>query len=125
VRVARATEDDSLDRWIAVNGPVMEAQFARREPGSGRPADMPPATSALEQITTPILAALHPHRYALKFRERLDRLLMLLQLHANGQDGLQACAKAIRLQLEPNGQAAHCKHYGRSPILLAHLSTLT
>jgi hypothetical protein len=102
VRLAKAAEDDSLDRWIAVNGPVIEAQFARREPASRRPTDMPLTTCALEQITRPIVAALHPRRYALKNRERLNRLLMLLQLHVNGQDDVQAYAKAIRLHLEAN-----------------------
>lgn len=102
VRVARVAENESLDRWIAVNGPVIETQFARREPASRRPADMPLTAAALEQITRPIVAALHPRRYALKNRERLNRLLMLLQLHANGQDDVQAYAKTIRLQLEAN-----------------------
>lgn len=102
VRVARAAENENLDRWIAVNGPVIEAQFARRGPASRRPADMPLTTAALEQITRPIIAALHPRRYALKNRERLNRLLMLLQLHVNGQDDVQAYAKAIRVQLEAN-----------------------
>jgi hypothetical protein len=30
VRAARAAENESLERWIAVNGPTIEAQFARR-----------------------------------------------------------------------------------------------
>jgi hypothetical protein len=102
VRVARMAENDSLDRWIAVNSPVIEAQFARREPSWSRPSDMPLTTAALEQLTRPIIAALYPRRYALKNRERLNRLLMLLQLHINGQDDVQAYAKAIRLQLEAN-----------------------
>lgn len=102
VRVARVAENESLNRWIAVNGPVIETQFARREPASRRPADMPLTAAALEQITRPIVAAIHPRRYALKNRERLNRLLMLLQLHVNGQDDVQAYAKTIRLQLEAN-----------------------
>jgi len=102
VVAARTAENESLDRWIAVNGPVIESQFARRGPASRRPSDMPLTTAALEQITRPIVAALHPRRYALKNRERLNRLLMLLQLNVNGQDDVQAYAKAIRLQLEAN-----------------------
>jgi hypothetical protein len=102
VRVARTAENESLERWIAVNRPVIEAQFARRGPASSRPPDMPLTTAALEQIARPIIAALHPRRYALKNRDRLNRLLMLLQLHVNGQDHAQAYAKAIRLQLEAN-----------------------
>jgi hypothetical protein len=100
---ARAAENEGLDRWIAVNGPTIEAQFARRLPPSRRPADMPLTTSALEQITRPIVAALYPRRYALKNRERLNRLLMLMQLHANGDDDLQVCTKTIRAWLESNG----------------------
>ncbi len=51
---------------------------------------MPLTTAALEQLARPITAALYPRRYALKNRERLNRLLMLLQLHVNGQDDVQS-----------------------------------
>lgn len=103
VRVARVVENESLERWIAVNGPTIESQFARRGLASRRPTDMPLTTSALEQITRPITTALYPRRYALKNRERLNRLLMLLQLHINSDDNVQAYAKAIRVWLEANG----------------------
>jgi transposase-like protein len=93
----------SLDRWIAVNGPTIEEQFARRPPPSKRPPEMPLTTSALEQLTRPIAAALHPRRYALKNRERLNRLLMLMQLHINGDDDVQAYSTTIRTWLEANG----------------------
>jgi hypothetical protein len=102
-RAARAAENESLERWIAVNGPTIEAQFARRPPPSRRPADIPLTTAALEQITRPIVAALYPRRYALKNRERLNRLLMLLQLRVNGEDDVQAYAKTIRAWLASNG----------------------
>jgi len=39
---------------------------------------------------------LHPRRYALKNRERTNRMLMLMQLHANGDDSEVAYRKAIR-----------------------------
>ena len=103
VRAARAVENEILDRWIVVNGPTIEAQFARRPPPSRRPADMPLTTSALEQITRPIVTALYPRRYGLKNRERLNRLLMLLQLHVNGDDDVQRYATTIRRRLEANG----------------------
>lgn len=103
VRAARAIENESLDRWIAVNGPTIDAQFARRPPPSRRPPDMPLTTAALEQLTRPISAALYPRRYALKNRQRLNRLLMLMQLHLNGHDDVQAYAKTIRTWLESNG----------------------
>jgi len=103
VRAARLIENESIDRWIAVNRPTIEEQFARRPPLSRRPADQPLTTSALEQLTRPIVAALYPRRYALKNRERLNRLLMLQQLHLNGEDDVQAYAKTIRLWLESHG----------------------
>jgi hypothetical protein len=102
-RVARATGNESLDRWIAVNGPTIEAEFARRPPRWRRPVDMPLTTAALEQITRPITPALYPRRYALKNRDRLNRLLMLLQLQINGEDDVQAYAKTIRTWLQANG----------------------
>jgi len=58
---------------------------------------MPLTTAALEQLTRPLSAALYPRRYALKNRERLNRLLMLMQLHLNGEDDLQAYADDPRL----------------------------
>jgi hypothetical protein len=103
VRSARGNPNEVLERWMAVNGPTIEAQFARRMPPSRRPADTPLTTAALEQITRPIAAALYPRRYALKNRERLNRLLMLMQLSVNGEDDLQAYAKAIRAWLGSNG----------------------
>ena len=103
VSAARAAENESLDRWIAINGATIEAQFARRAPASRRQPDMPLTTAALEQIARPIVAALYPRRYALKNRERLNRLLLLQQLHVNGDDDVQAYAKSIRAWLEANG----------------------
>src|SRR5680860_606644 len=100
--VAGEVGNESLERWIAVNGPTIEAQFARRPPPSKRPAEMPLTTSALDQLTRPIAAALYPRRYALKNRERLNRLLLLMVLHINGDDDVQAFSKTIRAWLERN-----------------------
>lgn len=103
VEAARAAENESLDRWIAVNAPTIEAQFARRPPPSRRPVEMPLTTAALEQLTRPLAAALYPRRYAFKNRQRLNRLLMLMQLHINGDDDVQTYSKTIREWLEANG----------------------
>ena len=101
VRAARFIENEGLERWIAVNAATIERQFARRALTLRRP-DTPRTTAALEQITRPIVAALYPRRYALKNRERLNRLLMLLQLHVNGDDDVRAYARTIRRHLELN-----------------------
>lgn len=103
VRAARAAENESLDRWIAVNQETIESQFAHRALSPRRAPDMPLTTAALDQITRPIVAALYPRRYALKNRQRLNRLLMLLQLHINRDDDVQAYTRAIRIHLETNG----------------------
>jgi Transposase, Mutator family len=103
VRAARAVGNESVDRWIAVNGPTIQAHFAHRPAPSRRPADMPFNTSALEQITRPVVTALYPRRYGLQNRARLNRLLMLLQLHVNGDDDVQTYARTIRAWLEANG----------------------
>ena len=103
IRAARLVENESLEHWMAVNAMTIEAQFARRALTRHRAPDMPLTTAALEQITRPLVAALYPRRHALQNRERLNRLLMLLQLHVNGNDDLQAYTRAIRAHLEANG----------------------
>ena len=54
----KIAENESLDRWVAVNDPIIERQFARRGRSSERPADTPLTTAALEQLARPITAAL-------------------------------------------------------------------
>ena len=112
MRAARSAENESLDRWVAVNDPVIERQFTRRGRSSDRPVDMPLTTAALEQLARPITAALHPRRYALKNRERLNRLLMLMQLHINGQGrraGLHADDPLLaRSQRRASHRASSC-----------------
>lgn len=53
---------------------------------------------ALNQVR----AWIQPRAYALKNRERTNRLLMLMQLHLNRQDDSQAYTKLIRAELEAN-----------------------
>jgi hypothetical protein len=57
----------------------------------------------MDGLIEPIRAAIHPRRYGLKNRERTNRLLVLMQLHANGQDDVLAYATSIRAWLEVNG----------------------
>ena len=57
----------------------------------------------MDGLIEPIRAALHPRRYGLKNRKRTNRLLLLMQLHANRQDDPLVYAKDIRAWLEANG----------------------
>ena len=103
VRDAQAAEIPRLSGWLESNGRIVSDQFRRRGLRSLRPAEMPLSTSPLDGLVEPIRAALHPRRYGLKNRERTNRLLQLMQLHANRQDDPLAYAKDIRAWLEVNG----------------------
>jgi hypothetical protein len=83
-----------IDDWVATKDSILQWQFARR--GWRRPPNTPLSTGGLEQLTRPIRDAIHPRRYVLKNRERMNRLLMLMQLHADGLDSHTDCAKTIR-----------------------------
>jgi hypothetical protein len=102
VRDARAAEIPRLSSWLEGAGQVVEDQFRRRGLRSQRPAEMPLSTSPMDGLIEPIRAALHPRRYALKNRERTNRLLLLMQLHANREADPLAYAKSIRAWLEVN-----------------------
>jgi hypothetical protein len=67
-----------------------------------RPVDKPLTTSPMDGLIGPIRDALHPRRYGLKNRQRTNRLLPLMQLHANRQGQPLAYAKDIRVWLEAN-----------------------
>ena len=73
---------------------------------------MPLTTAALEQTTRPPVAAPYPRRYALKNLERLNRLLMLQQLHVNADDDVQANAKTTHAWLAPNGGRPPGRRHG-------------
>jgi len=103
LRDAHAAEIPRLSDWLDGTGRIVSSQFARRGLRSQRPVDMPLSTSPMDGLTEPIRAALHPRRYGLKNRERTNRLLLVMQLHANRQDDVLAYTKSIRAWLEPNG----------------------
>lgn len=98
----RAASIPALDRWLDANDAVIQSQFARRGFPGTRAKNMPLTTGGLEQRLRPIRDALHPRRYTLKNRERTNRLLMLMQLHANSDDSEPTYRKTIRQWLEAN-----------------------
>jgi hypothetical protein len=103
VRDAHAAEIARLSEWLEGTGRVVEEQFRRRGLRGSRPADMPLTTSPMDGLIAPVRDALHPRRYGLKNRERTNRLLLLMQLHANRQDDVLDYASDIRTWLEANG----------------------
>jgi hypothetical protein len=72
-----------VSEWLNSTGQIVEDQFRRRGPRASRPADMPLSTSPLDAFTNPIRASIGPRAYGLKNRQRTNRLLTLMQLHAN------------------------------------------
>lgn len=91
-----------LSDWLNSTGRTVEDQFSRRGPRASRPVDTPLSTSPLDGLTNPIRAAIKPRAYGLKNRERTNRMLMLMQLHANREDNERAYVRHIRDWLEAN-----------------------
>jgi hypothetical protein len=107
VQRAHAAGIPRVSEWLNTTGRIVEEQFARRGPRSSRPADTPLSTSPLDAFINPIRASIQPRAYGLKNRERTDRMLTLMQLHANGQDDVHAYTHAIRGWLETNQGRPH------------------
>jgi Transposase, Mutator family len=99
---AHAIGSRRLSDWLASTGTVVEAQFARRGLSTSRSTGTPLSTSPMDAFVTPIRDAIRPRAYALKNRERTNRMLMLMQLHANRQDDERVYATHIRQWLELN-----------------------
>lgn len=97
-----AADIPRLSEWLNETGQIVEDQFKRRGLRWQRPADMPLSTSPLDGFTNPIRASIKPRAYGLKNRERTNRMLMLMQLHANGQDDVNTYVRRIRDCLEAN-----------------------
>ena len=99
---AHAVGSPRLSDWLATTDAAVEPQFARRGLSTNRSADTPLSTSPMDAFVNPIRDAIGPRAYALKNRERTNRMLMLMQLHANRQDDERSYAKHIRQWLEVN-----------------------
>jgi hypothetical protein len=91
-----------LSEWLNSTGRIVEDQFTRRGPRSTRPVNMPLSASPLDAFINPIRASIQPRAYGLKNHERTNRMLMLMQLHANRQDDEHVYVKHIRDCLQTN-----------------------
>jgi hypothetical protein len=101
VERCHAADLPRVSEWLNTTGQIVADQLRLRGPRASRPADMPLSTSPLDAFTNPIRAAIGPRAYGLKNRERTNRMLMLMQLHANRQDDVHAYVR-IRAFLEAN-----------------------
>jgi hypothetical protein len=102
VKRAHAAGVPRVSEWLNTTGKIVEEQFQRRGPRWKRPAGIPLSTSPLDAFINPIRASIQPRAYGLKNRERTNRLLLLMQLHANKRDDLHAYTHLIRAWLEAN-----------------------
>ena len=91
-----------MSEWLNTTGRIVEEQFGRRGLRWERPADTPLSTSPLDAFINPIRASIGPRAYGLKNRARTNRMLMLMHLHANGHDDVQAYTNVIRAWLAAN-----------------------
>ncbi len=91
-----------LSEWLNSTGQIVADQLSRRGARSSRPGDTPLTTSPLDAFINPIRVSIGPRAYGLKNRERTNRMLMLMQLHANRQDDDNAYVTHIRECLEAN-----------------------
>jgi hypothetical protein len=91
-----------LTDWLNTTGRVVENQFHRRGQRSSRRVDTPLSTSPLDAFINPIRASIQPRANGLRNRERTNRLLMLMQLHANRHDDVPGYTDLIRACLESN-----------------------
>jgi len=91
-----------LSDWLNSTGGIVADQFSRRQPRRKRPAEVPLTTSPLDGFINPIRASIKPRAYGLKNRERTNRMLTLMQLHANHQDDQNVYVRHIRACLETN-----------------------
>ncbi len=104
---AHAAGIPRLSEWLNTTGRIVEEQLGRRGTRSSRPKDTPLSTSPLDGFLNPIRASIQPRAYGLKNRERTNRLLMLMQLHANGHDDIDAYTRLIRAWLQANQGRPH------------------
>ncbi len=91
-----------LSEWLNGTGQIVAEQFRRRGPRTSRNADTPLSTSPLDALLNPIRASIQPRAYGLKNRAPTNRMLMLMQLHANGHDDVHAYTHLIRAWLQTN-----------------------
>jgi hypothetical protein len=111
----------SLSDWLNSTGQIVADQFRQREPRWKRPADTPLSTSPLDGFINPIRASIKPRAYGPKNRERTNRMLMLMQLHANRKDDQNAYVRHIRECLETNaGHPSITRRGSLIPAALRH-----
>jgi hypothetical protein len=91
-----------VSEWLNTTGQIVADQFGRTRGRWQRHADTPLSTSPLEAFLEPIRDSIKPRAYGLKNRERTNRMLMLMQLHANRQDDANMYLRHIRGALEAN-----------------------
>lgn len=102
VERAHAAAIPRLSDWLNGTGQIVEEQFRRRGRRHDRAAGTPLTTSPLDAFINPMRASIQPRAYGLKNQQRTNRLLMLMQLHANRQDDVHGYTHLIRTWLESN-----------------------
>jgi len=103
VRDAHQVGSNRLSNWLNSNRANRRGAVPPTRPLDAPPRRHAPHDLADGRVLHPIRDFIHPRRYALKNRERTNRMLMLMLLHANRQDNERTYAKNIRQWLKANG----------------------
>lgn len=106
-QVARQSNFPPIEAWLDKPSPTwwagnvsMELRIAWQ---LSHMKGVPTTTSALEEVLRWLRLHIKQRKFAFRNRERFNRLLMLMQLHLNGQANEGRYALRIRRVLEENG----------------------
>jgi hypothetical protein len=97
---------DEVRRWVERWDERVRAQLARRPGAWQREHGRVVTNAGLERKLAHVAEWLGPRRNALRNRERLNRLLMLMQLQLNDEANETRYAGDVRDWLEANGGRA-------------------
>jgi hypothetical protein len=103
VAEARKLRVKQLDQWIVRRGTLVEWQLSRRPGPWAQGRGQAVATGPLEQKQKLLREWIGPRAFQFTNRARLDRLLMLIQLHIDGYANEPVYSAAIRDWLRSNG----------------------
>ena len=104
---AGAFEPPPIEKWLDKPSPTWWAGNVSMELRVAWQLDnmkgVPASTSALEDVLRWLRQQIKQRKFAFRNRERFNRMLMLMQLHLNGQASERRYAQRIRRALETNG----------------------
>jgi hypothetical protein len=115
VRFAGRYPNAALGRWLSQPDPTWWSGHTTRDERIAwqleqQTYDLPASTGALEAHLHWLRAKIKSRSFALRNRERTNRMLSLIQLHLNGQDDERRYSRLIRQKLASAGGRGPERH---------------